>query len=208
MMDGETERLPWLEPVEEEDAQVSGPSTLRLMIAVILGLALIGALVGGYFWMQGDGPTAGRGELIAAPKGPYKVPPEQVGGMTVEGEGDTAFAASEGIEPAGRIDVGAVPEAPVTEAPGAVPRRQPAERPDAGAAVNTIQLGAFSSEGAANSAWKALSERFSYLAPLTHIVLPVEDGDRTLYRLRATGPDAAGICGRLRVAGEACVAVD
>ena len=68
----------------------------------------------------------------------------------------------------------------------------------------TIQLGAFSSAAAANSAWTALAARFRYLAPLGHGVVPVQAGGRTLYRLRASGPDAAGICRRLQAAGEAC----
>ena len=70
-----------------------------------------------------------------------------------------------------------------------------------------IQLGAFSSQTSANRAWSALSGRFRYLAPLSHNVVPVQTGGRTLYRLRASGPDAAGICRRLRVAGEDCTTV-
>jgi hypothetical protein len=78
---------------------------------------------------------------------------------------------------------------------------------DRAASGPTIQLGAFSSQARATQAWNALSGRFGYLAPLSHSVVPVQAGGRTLYRLRATGPDSAGICGRLRVAGEACSVV-
>jgi hypothetical protein len=46
-----------------------------------------------------------------------------------------------------------------------------------------------------------------YLAPLTHSVVPVQSGGKTLYRLRASGPGAADICGRLKVAGESCVKI-
>lgn len=209
-------RMPWLEPVEEEEAP-SAPSFGKMIGLVILGLVLLGVVVGGYSWWSQSGATGGSGELIPAPAGPYKIKPTDPGGMDVEGEGDTSFAASEGADPKGRIDVSAVPEAPVvTAAPKSapqVPSEAPAEPKQAEAApaaggASTIQLGAFSSEAAANNAWKALSGRFSYLEPLSHSVIPVKAGDRTLYRLRAGGPGAADICGRLRVAGESCVSVN
>lgn len=73
----------------------------------------------------------------------------------------------------------------------------------------TIQLGAFSSEAKANSAWKSLSGRFSFLGGLTSSVTPIKSGDNTLYRLRAgAGGDAKGVCAKLRVAGESCVVVN
>jgi cell division septation protein DedD len=142
--------------------------------------------------------------------------------MQVEGKGDTAYAASEGADPKGVINVDAAPEAPVTAPPKQQPAPAPAPaaqkqapvpapapaRPVAPAAGGgSIQLGAFSSQAGANNAWKALSSRFKYLAPLTHSVVPATVGGKTLYRLRASGPDAKGLCGRLRVAGESCVEV-
>jgi len=121
--------------------------------------------------------------------------------MEVAGEGDTAFQASAGGEPQGRIDMSAVPEEPILKAgPSAKPG---AAAPAQGA--GSIQLGAFSSEAAASAAWKGLAKRFAYLEPLTHSVVEYKSGDRTLYRLRASGEGAAEICGRLRIAGEDCV---
>lgn len=212
---GEDDRLPWLEAVEDEDAEGS-PSAAKLIAAVIVGLIAIGLVVGGLFWLGSRGATGGEGELIAAPEGDYKVPPPERGGMEVEGEGDTAFAASEGAEPKARLNPDAMAEAPVTAprpkvpAPQAKapPQAQPAATPEQPAAPGaTVQLGAFSSQAAANNAWRALAGRFSYLAPLSHSVIPVESGGRTLYRLRASGPGAADVCRRLRVAGEDCAVV-
>ena len=209
------DRLPWLEAVEEDGGR-EGPSALRLIVAVLIGLAAIGAVVGGIFWIYDRYRTqqgGGQPELIQAPEGAYKVRPDDPGGMTVEGEGDTAQQASQGADPKGAINTKGVPEAPVTK--GAQPQPNqgiipapPAtnEQPSAGGA--TIQLGAFSSQAGASSAWKALSGRFSYLAPLSHSVVPVTRGGKTLYRLRASGPGAENICGRLRVAGESCEKVD
>ncbi len=161
--------------------------------------------------------------MIEAAEGPYRVAPGNVGGMQVEGQGDTAHKASEGQQPQGNLSM-RVPEAPVDGQPKAAPgqpaekgaqpaqqpaRPQPAPAPTPAPAVGgpSIQLGAFSSQAAAQSAWQAMSGRFRYLAPLSHSVSPVQAGGRTLYRLRASGPNAADICRRLQVAGEACTAV-
>lgn len=219
----EEDRLPWLEAVEEDEPE--GPSAGKMIAFVVIGLVAIGLIVGGLFWMNNRDTTAdGDGTLIAAPEGDYKVPPSDPGGMKVDGKGDTAFAASEGADPRGNIDVNALPEAPVAkatpapEAPKAaaptpapkVEAPQPKQEAPAPAAAGggAIQLGAFSSQAAANSAWKAMAARFKYLAPLSQSVTPVTTNGKTLYRLRASGPDAAGICGRLRVAGEQCVQVN
>lgn len=222
----EEDRLPWLEAVEEEDAQ-GGPSTLKMIMAVVIGLAGIGAIISGIFWLTNRDRPAGAGgepEVIAAAEGDYKVRPDDPGGMAVEGEGDTAFAASAGADPKGAINTNGVSEAPVgkgalpepaTAPPATIPAPAPTpSQPAAPAAAAggggggaTIQLGAFSSQAGANAAWKALAGRFAYLAPLSHSVVPVTSGGKTLYRLRASGAGADNICGRLRVAGESCVKV-
>lgn len=199
-------RMPWLEPVEEDD-QPSGPRFGKWIVLAILALVILGGAAGGYHWWSQQGATGGHGELIPAPPGPYKIRPTEPGGMDIDGEGDTAFAASEGADPKGTIDMSAVPEEPIMKAaPKAAGRGS--EAPNEQTGGGAIQLGAFSSEAAANSAWKGLAGRFAYLEPLTYTVIPIKTGDRTLYRLRASGPDAASICGRLRVAGESCVSVN
>ncbi|MBV8685475.1 MAG: SPOR domain-containing protein [Alphaproteobacteria bacterium] len=223
------DRLPWLEAVEEDEGG-EGPSALKLIVAVLIGLAAIGGIVGGLFWLGNrDGRTTADGapEVIAAPQGDYKVRPDKPGGMAVEGEGDTAFAASAGADPKGQINTNAVPEAPVTQgqrpAPAAPAAQAPAPvakpaaqapqapapaAPATGAASGaTIQLGAFPNGAAAEKAWKGLSGRFAYLAPLSHSVVSANVNGKTWYRLRASGPGAAGVCGRLQVAGEQCLKV-
>ncbi len=220
--ESEDSRLPWLEAVDEEEER-SGPSPLKLIVAVLIGLAAIGAVVGGLFWLGNrDRPAgAGEAEVIEAPEGAYKVRPDDPGGMAVEGEGDAAFAASEGADPKGAIDTSKVAEAPMTggdkagrppaaaaPAPKQPAAPAPAPAPAPAASGPAIQLGAFSSQAAAAKAWSALSGRFAYLAPLSHSIVPVSAGGRTLYRLRASGAGAANVCGRLRVAGETCVTVE
>ncbi len=166
--------------------------------------------------------------MIAAPEGDYKVEPSDQGGMNVQGTGDTAYAASQGAQTKGNLNVDAVPEAPVTRA--APPRPRPQPQPKAGAAAPprpapppparpapprpapaasgpTIQLGAFSTQAGANGAWSELSRRFRYLAPLSHSVVAARVGSRTLYRLRASGANAGDVCRRLRAAQEDCSVV-
>ena len=214
------DRLPWLEAVEDEGGE-GGPSALKLIVGVIIALAAIGGLVGGIFWYNSRSAEGGNGEVIEAPEGAYKVRPDDPGGMNVEGEGDSAFAATQGADPKGEIDTNKVPETPVTgqgkdepllKAPpptnAPAPRAStPAEAPAAAGGGATIQLGAFSSQAGASNAWKALSGRFKYLAPLTHSVVSANVNGKTYFRLRASGPGAAGICGRLKVAGEQCLKV-
>lgn len=123
----EGDRLPWLEAVDEDDGR-EGPSALKLIVAVLIGLAAIGGIVGGLFWLgnrHAGGTAPGDVETIKAPPGAYKVKPENPGGMNVQGTGDTSFAASAGAEPKGRIDENKLPEAPVTK--GAAPATQPAK---------------------------------------------------------------------------------
>lgn len=112
---GKGERLPWLEPVEDLTAQE--PVDHRKIIA--FGAAFLVALagVGGSIWWfrTHQAEPNGSGALIAAPATPYKVKPSEAGGMDVEGQGDASFAASEGAEAEGKLDLSAQPEAPVTD---------------------------------------------------------------------------------------------
>lgn len=244
------DRLPWLEPAEgfEDDAEVS---PARLLIMVLGGLLLIGAVLGGLWWVQ-NGGARGQGELIVADKGDYKVPPKTDGAKTFEGEGAASFAASEGLTPGGKVDPTRMPEEPaVTPAErdamaqaeaakaqadkaaaakaeaariAAADKGKPkpaamsvktgeatgAQAAAAGAATGLVQLGAFSSEAAANKAWGNLSKRFAYLSELNRFVSPVKTGSGTVYRLRVatgTAANASNLCGKLRVAGENCVVV-
>lgn len=210
------DRLPWLETVEADD--VAGPSFGRLVALVVLGLALIAAIVLAVYRVQ-HREAAADGQLIAAPEGDYKTRPDNPGGLKVEGEGTTAVATSAGKSGNGAIDLKAVPEAPIDgrraqpqatdpigggrNAVSTVPAsggRLSAKPPVAadvaatGAAVtrggSQVQLGAYPSEAVANASWTSFAKRFGYLSALGKSVQPVASGGKTLYRLRVDAGSA------------------
>jgi hypothetical protein len=217
----EEDRLPWLEAVEtdEEDEGVTGS---KLVGFVLAGLLALGVLVGGIWWLrnqQAAGP-GGDGTLIAAQEGNYKVKPEEPGGMKVEGQGDASFAASEGAEANGKVDMAAKPEAPVAvvkqnqvavakpaapapkpavTAPLAAPSATPLTAP-APSGGGLVQFGAYSSQATADEAWTTLSAKNPALAGLSKSVLPAAVGGKTLYRLRANAGSpaaAAALCAKV-----------
>ncbi len=87
--------------------------------------------------------------------------------------------------------------------PPAVPETKPV-KPDGTA--HTVQLGAFSSPEKAEAAWNALANRG--MMGFNHRLIKIEKGDTTLYRLRASGGDAAALCAKLKSAGDACSVVE
>jgi SPOR domain len=214
------DRLPWLEAVEndDEDEGLSGGKLLGFLLAGLLG---IGILVGGIWWLRSQQQApAGDGTLIAAQEGDYKVKPGDPGGMKVEGQGDAAFAASEGAEADGKVDISAQPEAPVavvkdTRTPTAVKPVAPAKpavstslAPSRGTLTppapigggGLVQFGAYGSQASADEAWVKLSARNPELARLTKSILPAAVGGKTLYRLRAnagTPAAAAALCNKV-----------
>ncbi|MBK5263874.1 MAG: SPOR domain-containing protein [Alphaproteobacteria bacterium] len=231
------DRLPWLEAVDDADDD-EGVSIVRLVLLIVAGLVFLGGIIGGIYWLQSGRTSGDDGTLIAAPEGAYKIPAENPDARKFQGEGDTSFATSEGMEGGGKIDPGQLPETPVTEvatpvappapkrpvpaAPAAKVKAQvadktklvpttpriPAQRPVSGGAM--IQLGAYGSHSGAEQAWTALAKRFDYLAGMEKSVSPVDVNGATLYRLRAattSNAQANTLCGKLKVAGENCLAV-
>ena len=214
------DRLPWLEAVETDDED-EGVTGSKLMGLVLAGLLAIGVLIGGIWWLrnQQQGPQ-GDGTLIAAQEGDYKVKPDQPGGMKVEGQGDASFAASEGAEANGKVDMAAKPEAPVAVVkqnqvaavkPAAAPAKPMVSAPFApstGAPLaapapsggGLVQFGAYASQATADEAWATLSAKNPALARLSKSILPAAVGGKTLYRLRANAGSpaaAAALCARV-----------
>lgn len=231
------DRLPWLEAVDD-DVDADTISTGKLIGFAVAAIVALGVVIAGISLLRSQPAPTGDGKLIAAAPGDYKVRPDTPGGMKVEGQGDSSFAASEGAEADGKIDTNAAAEAPVS---GAKPVRAKSSiktapaKPVATAAVpasggklvapppakplpnvamtgasgSLVQLGSFGSEAKANEAWTTLAKRFAYLSALPKSVVTAEVNGNQVYRLRANaGSEASTICGKLKVAGENCLIVN
>lgn len=200
------DRLPWLETADGYEYD-EGASPLKVAAMVLAGLALLAAIVGGIYWAQRNqsGGATGNGELIAAQEGDYKVKPDEAGGKTFEGEGDSAFAASEGKKTGATI----APAAKSGDAKPAAPANATSGVAPAGAVM--VQLGAFGDSAKADTAWAALSKRFGFLSGVNRkIAEATGEGGRKIFRLQAITANAAAaqqLCAKLKAAGENCLIV-
>ena len=200
------DRLPWLETADGYEYD-EGASPLKVAAMVLGGLALLAVIVGGIYWAQRNqsGGATGNGELIAAQEGDYKVKPDQAGGKTFEGEGDSAFAASEGKKTGATI----APATKAGDAKAAAPATITSGAAPAGAVM--VQLGAFGDSAKADTAWAALSKRFGFLSGVNRRIAEASgEGGRKIFRLQAITANAAAaqqLCAKLKAAGENCLIV-
>ncbi len=203
------DRLPWLETADGYDYD-EGASPLKVAGLVLGGLALLAAIVGGIYWLQRNqtGGSQGNGELIAAQEGDYKVAPTDREGKTFEGEGDAAFAASEGKKTGATIAPAAKPADP--KAAPALAKTAAATGPTPAGAV-MVQLGAFGESAKADQAWAAFGKRFGFLSGTNRkIAEATGEGGRKIFRLQAITANAAAaqqLCAKLKAAGENCLIV-
>lgn len=227
---GYDEDLPWLAAVDDEDGPkaISAGKMTALIGVVIVAMALV---AGTMFWVgRSEGPVGGEPELIAAPEGPYKVRPDDPGGLDVAGDSETAYATSAGVETDAQLDEEKLAEAPViavepeSEPAPAPPREEPRPSPDSREAVETpvrqadavpdgvsIQLGAYTRRTQAEAAWVLLSSRFPEVAALEKYVTQARVNGKNYFRLRAAAPDRAAAnaaCNALKAGGESCVPVN
>ncbi len=203
------DRLPWLETADGYEYN-DGASPLKVALMVLGGLAFLAAIVGAIYWTQRNqsAGTEGNGEIIAAQEGDYKVRPENTEGKTFEGQGDSAFAASEGKKGSATIATDkAKPGA--TEAAATEPTVASATAATPGATL--IQLGAYSDAATAEESWSGLTKRFGFLSGVNRkIAEGSAEGGRKVYRLQAVSSNAAQaqqLCAKLKAAGENCLIV-
>jgi hypothetical protein len=218
-MQSDGEALPWLEAVEDED-EPRGLSAGKMLGALLLVLAGVAIVAGTLFYIGREQGGSGPPGLIRAPQGPYKMKPDNPGGLDVSGESGTAFATGAGVDTDSALDVSQMDQPPPplppkegepmkkppnetkepVEAPSATPQAEP------GAARSTIQLGAYGSTAKAETAWKMLSARFPEVGALSKQVVPYNGG----YRLRATAgspAQAKAACSVVTSGGENCFVV-
>lgn len=219
---GDDDRLPWLETVEEDYRE--GPSIWRILLLILLGLAVLAAVVFGFWWYQKQqGLSSGNGELIAAQEGDYKVPDHDPA-SNVAGADSATYATGGGATVNGSVDMAAAPETPIegktvpkptpsavagtVKATVAVPEnggRLEARAPAGSGSL--IQLGAFPDQQGADAAWERMSKRFPQLATLGKSIERGDSNGSTVYRLRVnTGSNgqAKDICAKLQAAKESC----
>jgi cell division protein FtsN len=139
--DEDDDALPWLEPAEPEDEEEGGAFPYRgLIIAGAIVVATVAVLWFVVEWIGGGRGTdtvAATDEvpLIQAPDGPYKVRPDDPGGLDVDADSLT-HSVAEGQDPGGELALDVIPEEPVPVIPAAPQQRAPA--PEAGATARTV----------------------------------------------------------------------
>ena len=185
----EDERLPWLESGDEDDDEVGGVDTGRIVGFALFAALALAALVAGIWWFGQRGPDpelVADGSTIEAPPGPYKTKPADPGGKTFEGTGNLAPAVGEGKTTEGRLaELGA--PTPSIDAP------KPGETPQTAAASGGVgvQVGAYTSKTDAEKGWQSLQSRTDKLAGVSHRVVVGQADMGTVYRLQAVAGDAA-----------------
>jgi hypothetical protein len=227
MSDGrayDDQALPWLEAVDDEDGP-RGVSARKMLVALVLVLAAAAVVAGTMFWLgRRDPVVTGAPELIRAEPGPYKIKPQDPGGLDVAGDSETAYSTSAGEDPDSSLDVRKLPQEmeplPAPPAEGTAPPKKippnetkvPAndEPAPAGPSGPTIQLGAYASTIKADTAWNLLSGRFPEVAALKKSVVTATVKGKPFYRLRAVGSSeqTKAACAALRAAGESCLVVN
>jgi cell division septation protein DedD len=212
----DAEALPWLEAVEDEDEapKVSASKMLAALVMVLFGVAIV---AGTLFWLGRQDSGSGPPQLIRAEPGPYKMRPDNPGGLDVAGDSGTAYATGAGEDSDAQLDTSKLPEPPPPEEPKRLPSNEtrepvaappkPASAPAPAPATNgkgtIVQLGAYGSTAKAETAWRLLSSRFPQVAGLTKIVVPYSGG----YRLRASAAspaEAQAACRAVVAGGENC----
>jgi len=111
------ERLPWLEPVEDEDdyPETGGGGGGRTALWVVIGLVALAILFGAFvLWQRHQASQADLGQIIHAPKGPYKEKPANPGGLKVDESDVLAAKMGTGSDIDSPIDLSRIPEQPVT----------------------------------------------------------------------------------------------
>ena len=213
---GDTEALPWLEAVDDED-QPRGVSARKMLMALLMVGIAVAIIVGTTFYLGRQGGGSGPPELIRAEAGPYKIRPDDPGGLDVAGDSGTAFSTGAGEDQDAQLDVGKMAEPPPplpladdTPKPPPPPEPKPEPKPEApvvpGTPGPTVQLGAYGSTAKAETAWRMLSSRFPAVAGLTKQVVPYSAG----FRLRGgatSAEQAKAACAAVTAGGENCFVV-
>ena len=204
------ESLPWLEAGEDED-EAAGFDTSRLWLMGVLALALLALVIGGiwFFSNQASDEPPADGSVIAAPEEPYKTKPENPGGKTFAGTGDTSFAVGEGQTREGKLaEPAAAPAAGSGEsASPTIASTVNTESRSAPLPGTAVQVGAYPRRADAQAAWSNLIRQTEALNGVKHRVVEAQVDIGRVYRLQALAGDRASanrLCAALKADGLAC----
>lgn len=210
----EDERLPWLESADDDD-DLGAVDTGRLLRFVAIAIALLAAILGGIWFLnhRAGGKPVPDGGIVQAPSEPYKTEPSDKGGKTFAGTGDSAYAVSEGKTTTPKL-AGSDSPAAAAPAPAPSPSTSAAPKPASSAAAPAaavsgvgVQVGAYSSEKAAEAGWSRLATANAALKGVKHRIVEGSADIGTVYRLQAVTGDVAAanaLCAELKTAGVAC----
>lgn len=193
-------RLPWLETADE-DVVERGGGGLRVLLVALIVIAAIAAT--GWWLLAGrEGASSDAdGSLIEAPEGPYKVKPEDPGGKTFDGTGDSSFVVSEGQTR------GAALAPREDDVPTPTPSASNEEDAEPAPTGVGIQVGAYATRDSAEAGWATLVSRYPLLSGVNHRIVEGRADIGTVYRLQAvTGSVGAAeqLCEQLQAAGGKC----
>lgn len=198
--DGE-DQLPWLE--SDDDYEDEGVDTARIAALAVIGLLAVALIVGAIWWFtreRSDPTLMADGSTIEAPEGPYKSKPEDPGGKTFAGTGDTSFAVAEGKTREAKLAEEDLPR-PSIDTKAASPIS------DSAKGGVGVQVGAYSSRESAEQGWQKLATKYEVLHGVSHRVVEGQADIGKVYRLQAVAGDVAGanaLCNSLKASGGAC----
>ncbi|MBX7483253.1 SPOR domain-containing protein [Qipengyuania qiaonensis] len=204
------ESLPWLEAgVDDEEA--ARFDTSRLVLVGLLVAALLGVVGGGVWFLtsQASDEPEPDGSLIAAPDEPYKTKPENPGGKTFAGTGDTSFAVGEGQTREGKLaEPSVAPQNEVGASAGPSIASTVDEAPRTAQTSGTaVQVGAYPSREDAEMAWSNITRQTEVLNGVRHRVVEAQVDIGRVFRLQAMAGDRAAanrLCAALKGDGLAC----
>jgi hypothetical protein len=199
------DRLPWLESADDIDAD-DGVDGGRVIGFILLGVVALAMIVGAvWFATNRGGPGPADGSLIRAEAGPYKEKPEDPGGKTFAGTGDTSYAVAQGESRPGTVGGTQTASPRPTPRPGPTATAGAAPQP-AGGGVG-VQVGAYTSAADAEAGWSALASRHEVISGLKHRVVEGQADFGRVFRLQAVAADLAAanaLCASLKAAGQGC----
>lgn len=205
-LDPGDEQLPWLESDDEFEAQ--GVDTARIIAFALIGLVLVGAVVGGIWWFsqdRGDPALVADGSTIEAPEAPVKTRPDDPGGKTFAGTGDTSFAVGQGQSREGVLASDVEPR-PSIDAATVETAQAAADSAPSGGGVG-VQVGAYSNRSSAEQGWNTLVRHHSALSGVPHRVVEGQADIGRVFRLQAVARDRAAadaLCAAIRNGGGSC----